>query len=45
MAFQMRSTAVLRSLNFFTLSAPGRLFQISTSRAAGHFAASFASPA
>ena len=35
-ACQIRVTAVLRSLNFFTGSFPGRLFQISTSLAAGH---------
>jgi len=45
MAFQIRSTAVARSLNFFTFSAPGRLFQISTSRAMGQLTASLASPA
>src|ERR1019366_4599260 len=43
--FQIRDTAVTRSLNFFTGVSPGRLFQISTSREAGQFAASFASAA
>ena len=44
-AFQIRDTAVARSLNFLTGVAPGRLFQISTSRAAGQLAASLASAA
>jgi hypothetical protein len=35
LAFQIRDTAVGRSLNFLTGVAPGRLFQISTSRAGG----------
>jgi hypothetical protein len=43
--FQIRDTAVARSLNFFNWVSPGRLFQISTSRAAGRLAASFASAA
>src|SRR5579863_1403419 len=41
-AFQIRDTAVTRSLNLRTGVSPGRLFQISASRAAGQFAASFA---
>src|SRR5437868_4679870 len=42
MAFQIRFTAVWRLVNFRTGLTPGRLFQISTRREAGHFAASFA---
>src|SRR5579862_9159470 len=45
MAFQMRATAFLRSVNLWTGFAPGRLFQISASRAAGQSAANLASPA
>src|SRR5215471_19558432 len=40
MAFQMRVTATCRLVNRWTGSTPGRLFQISTRRAPGHFAAS-----
>jgi hypothetical protein len=43
MAFQMRFTAVARSLNFLTRDAPGKLFQISMRRAGGQIAASLAS--
>jgi hypothetical protein len=43
--FQIRLTAVWRSLNFLTGTAPGRLFQISTRRAAGQSVASLFSPA
>src|SRR4051812_6393005 len=42
MPFQIRATAAPRFANFLTGDAPGRLFQISTSRAVGQFAASFA---
>ena len=35
MAFQMRAMAVLRSVNFFTGVAPGKLFQISIKRPPG----------
>jgi len=38
--FQMRLAAVGRSLNFLTGVTPGRLFQMATSRSAGHAAAS-----
>ena len=38
----MRLTAVWRSLNFLTGVAPGRLFQISIRRVAGHSAAGLA---
>src|SRR3954452_10905078 len=42
MAFQIRAVATSRLVNRFTASTPGRVFQISTRRAAGHFAASAA---
>src|SRR5216684_7368747 len=40
MAFQIRVTASSRLVNFLVGTTPGRLFQISTSRAPGHWAAS-----
>jgi len=43
MAFQIRVMNVLRSVNFLTAVAPGRLFQISMSRPAGQALASLAS--
>src|SRR6266576_1949839 len=43
MAFQIRVTATCRLVNRSTGSTPGRPFQISTSRAAGHFSANAAS--
>ena len=43
-AFQMRLTAVWRSLNFLTGLTPGKLFQISTRREAGQSAASLCKP-
>src|SRR6266852_4576610 len=39
-AFQIRVTASSRLVNFLTATTPGRLFQISTSRGPGHWAAS-----
>jgi hypothetical protein len=44
-AVQIRLTAVARSLNLRTGVSPGKLFKISTRRAAGQSAASFASAA
>src|SRR5216684_7128186 len=41
-AFQIRVTASRRLVNFLVGTTPGRLFQISTSRPLGHWAASFA---
>src|SRR6266849_4754286 len=43
MAFQIRAAATCRLVNLSTGSTPGRLFQISTSRGPGHWAASAAS--
>jgi len=43
MAFQMRATAFLRSVNFFTEMSPGRLFQISIRRPRGQALAKIAS--
>src|SRR5216683_94176 len=43
MAAHTRTTAVFRLVNLFAGTTPGRAFQISTSRAAGHCSASLAS--
>src|SRR6266516_4131685 len=43
MAFQIRRTADLRSVNFLTGVRPGMPFQTSTSRSAGHLVARSAS--
>src|SRR5229473_1880939 len=43
MAAQTRTTAVFRLVNLFAGTTPGRAFQISTSRAAGHCSANLAS--
>jgi hypothetical protein len=43
MAFQIRSIATCRLVNFRTGLTPGKLFQISIKREAGHFRASLAS--
>src|SRR5437773_8684652 len=43
MAAHTRTTAVFRLVNLFAGTTPGRAFQISTSRAAGHSSASLAS--
>jgi hypothetical protein len=43
MALQIRVAATCRLVNRCTGSTPGRLFQISTSRAPGHLAASLSS--
>jgi len=42
MAFQIRATASSRLVNFLTGTTPGRLFQISISRPAGHWGRKFA---
>jgi len=43
MAAQTRTTAVFRLVNRLAGTTPGRAFQISTSRAAGHCSANLAS--